>query len=206
MIKIGFNGDSFSLVDGSGYIQIASKSSHIIFEGPCRIALNSKIRVVNGTLRFGALSRIGSDSRIICNGGNISIGTCTGITFGCTVMNSSFHYTYDLENSCYRNRTKDIRIGNYNWIGNQTTILGGTVTPDYAIVGSGSLLNRSYANLENQYPLIAGRPAKLVRTGIKRVFSPNTEVKISRLFKTNNADAIHHEEIIDSQDDILIEM
>lgn len=206
MIKIGINGDSFSLSDGSGYIQISSKKSRIIFEGPCRIALNSKIRVVNGILKFGPYTRIGSGTKIICNGGKISVGAHTGITFACTVMNSSFHYIYDSEKCQYNNRTKNITIGQRNWIGNQTTILGGTITSDDTIVGSGSLLNSSYLKYDEKNVLLAGRPAKAVKFGLKRVFSPKIEVKVSELFKNNDIEFISSPEFIDNPEDIIIEM
>ena len=55
MVKIGVNGDSFTLFDHTGYVQLGSESSILIFEGPCRIALNVKIRVQSGTLRLGKL-------------------------------------------------------------------------------------------------------------------------------------------------------
>ena len=206
MIKIGCNGDSFSLQNGSGYIQLASPDSLITFSGPCRIALNSIIRVVKGELKFGKYSRIGSNSRVICNGGNITIGDNTGITFSCNIMNSSFHYTYDSIAGYYNNRTKDIHIGCRNWIGNQTTILGGTITPKDTIVGSGSLLNKSYEIYDNMFPLLAGRPASLVRKGIKRVFSPKSELMVSELFKTSNQAQIKSDEFPDNPDEVITEM
>lgn len=208
MIKIGFNGDSFSLFDHSGFVQLASTKSYIKFEGRCRIALNTKIRVVDGTLTFGANSRIGSDSRVICNGGNIYIGGNTGVTFGCTIMNSSFHYTYDQERKGYRNRSSNIIIGNNCWIGNQTTILGNAKLPDFAIVGSGSLVNKDLCQIcQAGYPMIAGRPAKIKAYGIKRVFSPKIEVLVQSLFNQNMyQDFSPSEEFVDNPVDIEVEL
>lgn len=206
MVKMGINGDSFTLFDHTGFIQLGSSSSRIIFEGPCRIALNAKIRVPAGTLRMGAYTRIGSGTKVICNGGTITIGELTGITFSCVIMNSSFHYTYDTNRQCYCNRTFNIEIGKRNWIGNQTTILGKTRTLDDTIVGTGSLLNRDYTKLDSKYPLLAGRPAKMVKCGIKRVFSPNTEVYVSSLFAGQEQDFVESEELLDRQEDIVREM
>lgn len=182
MIKIGINGDSFSLFDHSGFIQLADKNSTIVFNGPCRIALNTKIRVVSGKLIFGENTRIGSNCRIICNGADITIGRYTGITFNCQIMNSGFHYMYNTKDKTYINRSADIRIGAFNWIGNHSYINGNTVTQNYTIVAQRSLLNKNYEGLP-EYSLLAGIPAKLIRSGIKRVFSPDTEIKISALFK-----------------------
>lgn len=208
MIKIGINGDSFSLFDHSGYIQLADSNSKIVFKGRCRIALNTKIRVVHGVLTFGSNSRIGSDSKIICNGGDIYIGENTGVTFSCTIMNSSFHYTYDKNRHGYRNRSFNIYIGDNCWIGNQTTILGSVRLPDYSIVGSGSLVNKDLHKIcEADYPMIAGRPAKIKAYGIKRVFSPKTEVKVQALFlKDQYKEFVPSEEFIDNLDEIAVEL
>lgn len=181
---------------------LVSKTSILIFEGSCRIALNAKIRVQSGVLRIGNGVRIGTDTKVICNGGKITIGEYTGITFAYTIMNSSFHYTYDIEEKRYVNRTNTIEIGKYNWIGNQTTILGKCKTKDYTIVGTGSLSNHNYKKYEGDYPLLAGRPAKLIRIGIKRIFSPYIEQEISKLFNIGQS----HEKIVDKPEDIKIEM
>lgn len=206
MVKIGVNGDSFSLFDHTGYVQLGNKESVIIFNGPCRIALNVKLRVISGTLRLGQYVRIGSDSRIICNGADMIIGDFTGITFGCTIMNSSFHYTYDVNNKGYCNRSSMIEIGKRNWIGNQTTITGNCKTKDNTIVGTGSLLNKDYTSNPIEYVLLAGRPAKVARVGIKRVFSPSTEVKVNSLFYDKSKCFIHSEEFIDDSREIEQEM
>lgn len=206
MVKIGISADSFSSFDHSGFVQLGSQDSKIVFEGPCRIALNTKIRCVAGELRFGEFVRIGSDTKMICNGCNIYIGKYTGLTFGCTVMNSSFHYTYDINKNGYRERTFSIHIGAYNWIGNQTTILGKCCTKDYTIVGTGSLLNHDYTKEDGNYPMLVGRPARVVATGIKRVFSPNVENEVNMLFKNTQEPIVYCNEIIDCPENLIIEM
>ena len=206
MIKIGVNGDSFSLFDHSGYILIATRKSSIIFNGPCRIALNSKIRCVSGKLIFGYNCRIGSNTRIICNGGNITIGDNTGIAFDCNVINSSFHYIYDSNDNAYINRSGEICIGDNNWIGNNSTIYQGSVTSDNTIVSQKSLLNKDYTEF-GEYNLIGGMPAKVLKKGLKRVFSPKVEVEISSLFSKNNEiQRLCHQEIYDDISDINVEM
>lgn len=206
MIKIGVNGDSFSLFDHTGYIQLSSTKSKIIFNGPCRIALNTKIRIIgDGLLDLGSHVRIGSNARIICNGGRIKNGKCTGVTFDCQLMNSSFHFTYNLSKLTYNNRTLDIIIGNYNWIGNHTIISQGVKTSDYTIVAQGSLLTKDYSTtLPNS--LLAGIPATVKGLGIKRIFSPHTEKMVQSLFGNQNVKAIKSEEFNDSPEDIIVEM
>lgn len=181
MIKIGINGDSFSLFDHSGYILIGDTNAKIVFEGHCRIGVNTKIRCNSGLLKFGNNCRIGSNTRVICNGGMIEIGDNTGITFNCTIMNSSFHYIYDENKSGYINRSGNVIIGNNNWIGNNTTISTGTITPNRTIVSQRSLLNKDYSKY-GECCLLGGIPARLTRIGLRRVFNPIVEEKVEVMF------------------------
>lgn len=108
---------------------------------------------------------------------------------------------------CYCNRSFPIVIGAYNWIENQTTILSKCRTKDFSIVGTGSLINRDYTKEDGEYPLLAGRPAKLIRLGVKRIFSPYTEQKIAKLFEEYpNINSIVCNEISDNTNEIKIEI
>jgi acetyltransferase-like isoleucine patch superfamily enzyme len=52
-----------------------------------------------------------------------------------------------------------VLIGRYVFIGTRCTVLGGTVVPDYCVVGANALLNDRY---EGTHQLLAGVPAKPV--------------------------------------------
>lgn len=207
MVQIGINAESFQSFDHSSFIQLASRNSLIIFNGGGRISVNSKVRVVDGTLTFGKNFLIGTGSAIYCNGGKISIGDFSRITFGCILMNSSFHYTYDTVKGCYHNRTSNIEIGALNWIGNHTTMMGGCKTKTRTIAGAGSLLNKDYAAMDGDFPTLVGRPAKVIRTGVKRVFSPKTEEQVSQLFASARSEVQYVEstEIEDNPSDLANE-
>jgi len=56
---------------------------------------------------------------------------------------------------------KEVIIGSYCFIGTDSTILGGTVLPDYCVVGAKSLLHK---NFELSYSLYAGVPAKRIKS------------------------------------------
>lgn len=207
MVKIGINGDSFNLFNHSGFVQLSSANSILIFEGPCRVSLNAILRVCAGELRLGEFTRIGTDSKIICNGGKVKIGSFTGITFGCVVMNSGFHYFYDEIKHGYHNRTKNIEIGSYNWIGNRSTISGGCKTKDYSIICSNSLLNKDYTQIEGEHVLLGGIPARLLKVGMKRVFSPQCELEISKYFNQHPEHTFfQRDEIPDKPKELIKEM
>lgn len=186
MVKIGINGDSFNLSDGSGFVSLASTESKIIFNGPARIAVNSKIRVVaDGILTLGKNVRIGTGAAVICNGGRIGIGDYTGITWGCVVMNSSFHNVYDSNKGGYVKPTKDIHIGSFCWIGNRSTVYAGAYVPNYTICAATSYVNKNFKELEGIKNLLAGTPAKKIGEGQSRVFSPHLELELYNWFKNN---------------------
>lgn len=184
MIKYGKNTESFTLFDHSGFLQI-NPNCVIIFEGPAEIGINSKIRLVDSNLTIGKNAFIASGVRIIGNGADIKIGDNCRIAFETVIMNSSFHYMYNTNRHGYSRCSNPIIIGSKNWIGNRSTISGGTVTKDSTIVASGSLLNRNYTKFDGDYQLLGGTPAKVITTGVKRVFSPKCHQKISEWFKNN---------------------
>jgi carbonic anhydrase/acetyltransferase-like protein (isoleucine patch superfamily) len=53
-----------------------------------------------------------------------------------------------------------ILIGNYTFVGTNSTILGGAVLPDYSVLGAKSLLNKPHVQ---QWMLYGGVPAKPLR-------------------------------------------
>lgn len=181
MIKIGMNTESFSCFDGSGFLQICN-GCKIIFNGPAQFGINTKIRLVGANLIVGKNVFIGSSVRIICNGADVTIGDYDRIAFETSIMSSSFHYIYNTAKHGYGRTARPIHLGAYNWIGNRTTISAGTVTKSNTIVGSGSLLNRDYTQLEGKAPLLGGQPAKMLGTGFKRIFSPLTHATIEQYF------------------------
>lgn len=195
MVKIGINADSFSLFDHSGFVQLGSKESKIVFEGPASFSVNSKIRVVAGELRLGKYSYIGEGVRIVCNGSVINIGDYARIAFETVIMNSGFHHVYNSNNQNITRTTRPINIGKYSWIGNRSSLSAGAAIKDYTIVCAGSLVNRDFTQAEGDNQMLGGSPAKLICCGMKRIFSPKLESKVIQWFKehpTENVYALEH--------------
>ena len=67
--------------------------------------------------------------------------------------------THSIDLAECRQDAKPIVIGAYCFVGTACTVLGGTVVPDYSVVGANALLNRVY---EDSYRLYAGVPARAV--------------------------------------------
>lgn len=181
MIQIGKNTESFSLCDRSGFIQI-NKGCTLKFRGPAKLGVNTKLRLVSSDITFGKNTFIGTSVRIIANGSYIIIGEGSRIAFETVIMNSSFHYTYNEKKGCYSQMSNPIIIGNFNWIGNRSSITGNAHTKDFTIICAGSLVNKDFTSVEGLYPMLGGQPAKLIVSGIHRVFSHSVHEQVSNWF------------------------
>ncbi len=190
MVKIGKVSDCFNLNEKSGFIQLASQNSKFVFNGKAKIGVNAKIRAVGGTIYFGNEAFFGSNIRLIANGADIYVGDHSRIAFETNIVNSGFHYVYNSAKGCYGNCNRDISIGAYNWIGNRTTVSAGARTKDHTIVCSNSLVGKDYSTIAEDFPMIAGIPAKPIAHGMKRVFSPVTHLKIYEYFKSHPKETV----------------
>lgn len=109
--------------------------------------------------------RVSNRTKIICYD-NIKICHDTRIAWECQLIDTTFHYMRNMNDNSVTELTKLIVVGAHNWIGNRCNIMKGAVIPNYTIVAAGSLCNKHYEF--PQYSLIAGTPAKLIKTGIYR--------------------------------------
>ena len=131
----------------------------IVFKGRAAIGANSAITVLreNSYLEFGdnfgnaASLRLNCDYRIIfCK--NVLIGWDVSIK--------------DLDGNFLGKGYDEVIIEENVWIASQCLILQGTRVPAYSIVAARSLLNKHY-NIPT-YSLLAGIPARLIKTGVYR--------------------------------------
>lgn len=134
-----------------------------------------------GVVIFRGNNRI-SDGCLINIRKSLEIGECTDIGFQSVVMDTDDHFTFDINSETIENVSKGIILGRNNFIGCRTTIKKGTVTPDYLVVASANtLLSKDYSSLP-PYSVLGGIPAKLLKSGICRIFNRKYEVKLFELF------------------------
>ena len=67
-------------------------------------------------------------------------------------------HSIDIERSCQA--SAPIRIGDYCFVGTNSVLLGGSVLPDYCVLGAKSLLNKSFTQTHRLY---GGLPAREVQ-------------------------------------------
>lgn len=165
MIKIGGRGSEMffhapAIIDIKGTL---------VLNGIVEIGNGCLLRVEeNGKLIFGNKVRIGAFSKIICEE-SITFGNEIGVNWESQIFDTNFHYIKEVNTEKILPKTAPVIIGSYNWFGNRANIMKGTITPDNTIIASNSLLNKNYTNTP-PYSVLAGTPAKFIRSGVKRMF------------------------------------
>ncbi len=183
MITFGKIGGHFLSPKGKTYLFLA-ENSKILFYGKCSFSTDISLRITPGAcVEFENNTKIGDSVKILADK-FIHIGECSEITFGCQIIDTNFHYIKDLSTNKIKNKAQSIYIGKNNWIGNNTTIMKGTQTPDWCIIASKSLTNKKFGN-EN-FIILAGTPANIVGHNQKRIYSILKENKLNTFFKENN--------------------
>jgi acetyltransferase-like isoleucine patch superfamily enzyme len=131
----------------------------------------------------------------------LTIKESTRIAFETVIMDTDFHTIVNTTKGIVKKSYGEIKIGSYNWIGNRCMIKKGTITDDYTIVSSLSMLNKDFRG-EEKYPLIAGCPAKIIAHGWRRVYNDKNNKNINIYFQNSDADnyKIENPENIDWDD------
>lgn len=157
----------------------------LIFKGRCIIGRSANVVVwPHGEMYLGHCVRIGSGVLLKCNC-KITIADCTRITSGCFVMDTNVHAIKDIVTGRVKRIAKPIEIGKCCWLTMNTSVTAGAKIPDYSISTRNAVLNRDYTESGEIGCLLAGSPARVLRSGIQRVFDLREEAKIARYFHEN---------------------
>ena len=132
----------------------------IIFKGTCIIGNSSALSIgekgnciVGNNFRATAGLKLTSHHRI-------QFAENVLIAWEVIIMDTSFHRLKD-KNGDFKNKGYGpIYIGKNNWITARCMILNGTKTPDYCILGAGSVVNKDYSNSQSHI-LLAGNPLEI---------------------------------------------
>lgn len=193
MLTLGENRAGY-VVTGRGSIRLV-KGSKIILRGMVMVSQGVHVYLGrNALLDLEDGVKFGDSVKIICYK-RIVIGKLSGITWESQITDYNSHYIEDVNTRKISVIQKSVVIGNNCWIGNRTSIMPGTVLPDWTIVGSNSLLNKNYKSLGlNSYSLIAGVPAKLIGTGYKRIYDREFEKRLHKYFNENKVEYVNSDE------------
>ena len=154
------------------------KDSTLVIDGEVIIMQGASVVLgPQARLSMGNHCTLGDRAEIICKK-KVEIGDYSEITWDCQVTDFGSHPIKDRETGSYRNLFLPVRIGNYCWIGNRTTIQPGTKLPNRVIVASNSILNKDYIKMGIQpYSLIGGMPAKLIRNNVESNYEQDSVIQ-----------------------------
>ncbi|WP_461653594.1 acyltransferase [Methylorubrum aminovorans] len=93
----------------------------------------------------------------------ILIGKNALFAGGCNIHTSDVHKIYDVDTGNRINPPRDIAIGDRVWVGGDASIMKGAKIGSDSVVGARSVVTSEFASNS----LIAGVPARLIRSGIR---------------------------------------
>lgn len=146
------------------YLSLVKNNKVIIKENntydKCRMFLGS-----NNQISIDSNTTIENADLITKNSTNksISIGKDCMLSYGLKLRTSDGHTVYDNTTRQILNEPENISIANHVWLAANATILKGSNIPSNCIVGTNSIVNKSF---ESENCIIAGVPAKVVKENI----------------------------------------
>lgn len=105
----------------------------------------SVIVTYRGVMSIGSDFLMNQKSRLYC-ANSVSIGPHCSIGWETQIYDSNFHFLYDSINHRIDNAMGEVSLGHNVWIGNRCTVSKGASIPDYAIIGSNSLVSKKLTN------------------------------------------------------------
>lgn len=159
----------------------------MVFKGKTVFYNGYLIKVSNNVIVNVGKEFLANNNLVIIATDDLTIGDYCRIGFNAKILTSDYHFSIKLANREVINNHNPIVIGKYNWITTDVKILKGAVTPNWTTVVSNSVLNRDYSDQIPENSIIGGQPAKLIKTGQRRIFSTSgqTEKMLNNYFHEN---------------------
>ncbi len=128
-----------------------------------RPGLQSDISVYNGSAcQIGGDTDIQQCTIVLNEGGMVDIGERCMFAYGVKIRQNDFHPIYDIETGERINKSRDIKIDNEVWLGEDVMLLGGAEIGKGSVLGAKAVTSGRFG--ENQ--LIVGSPAKVISENI----------------------------------------
>lgn len=178
---IGF-GQAYEMTTRSNKMAEIVLRGQLIFRGYAQFGKDCFLMVGNNAiLDFGNMAGMASRGKLICTD-KITLNTYARIGSECQIFDTDFHQMINTATGERYEISKPITIGAYNYVGRWSSILKGTVTPNYCTIASNTLCNKDYTRFGNNV-LIGGIPAKLLKENISRDWEGEKEKMDKHLTK-----------------------
>lgn len=163
MIKLGFPRAATHANNGVTW----RNKGKIIFKGKCVIGNDCSVIVGKyGKLIFGDCFHVNAGMKLVSEC-SITFGKNVLLGWDVTLIDTNFHYLYDLNLKQNRRAYGPIVIGDNNWIATQCLVLNGVTTADGCVFGARAVLTRG-CNYE-PFCLYGGSPIQILTRGVMRV-------------------------------------
>lgn len=189
IIKIGTEVEVIVTSYGTAQLTLAGK---LIVNGPFTTGKDVSIVIErNGVLNIGEGTYLGNHTKLIVVN-DVYFGKWIRFAYDSQLLSTNFHNIKNMITGMVNKMSgKGIVVNDYCWIGNNSTIMQGSILPEKSIITSHSLVNKDFSKAP-QYPMIGGIPAKVIGYGKCRVFNPEVDKWISDYF-TEHPDVIEYD-------------
>ncbi len=167
-------------------------NGNLIFKGRALISGGSTVTVWNGEIILGQNVCLGSGVQIK-SAERIEVGEFTRITALSTIMDTNVHYVKNIKEGVISKSFAPIYIGKYCWLNSGTSVTKGVVIPDYCISARNTFLNRDYSKICEPNSMFAGAPAKVIATGVQRIFDFKEESRLNKYFRDNKKITVYED-------------
>lgn len=200
LLKIGLS-DPLRARYSKSYLIIKGK---IIVEGRAILKKGIMMEINRGELHLGNNAHIGENCTVISEE-KIRVGEGARVAHNSILMDCDLHFVVNTADGSVKPNIKPIDIGDYSWLGGYSVVKKGSVIPKGTIVaGPYSMLSKDYSNIIPEYSIIAGAPAKLIKTGVRKIFSIQNEKMLYGYFKeSQGAEYLYND--IDNLDRLCLE-
>jgi len=156
-VQIGFSGSGIITSRGEGWW---NSTGNIHFYGKVRISGNPKL-FMTGNVTFKNNFNAGYNFLLTAHH-TVHFEEDLLISWNVSIMDNDGHKIKNLNGDIINSPTP-IFIGSHSWIGSHSTVLKGCHIPENTIIGSHSLITKSFSECNT---IIAGSPAKQLKENV----------------------------------------
>lgn len=146
-----------------GYVDMRGENNRIILGEGAVVSGRLYVKGSGLTVSIGAGTSMRQVYVLVQEGASLTIGRDCLISRNVEIRTSDAHSLIDTKTGKRINAAQPVTIGDHVWIGARSFISKGSVVPDKCVVGAMSFVNKAF---EGEGHLLAGVPAKVVRSGI----------------------------------------
>jgi acetyltransferase-like isoleucine patch superfamily enzyme len=169
----------------SGLVNLAGFDNRLTISEDAVVRGQFTVKGRDLTVSVGRKTTVVSVFLVCQESGGISIGEQCMISRDVEIRTSDSHALVDLSTRRRINTAKAVTIGDHVWIGAHSMISKGAAIPHDSVVGAMSFVNKGF---DEPNVVIAGVPARVVRTGVTWDRGRRAKYPAAHLFRLADQD------------------